>query len=86
MFESNIEMRATSSFHNKPWFSNVAISMDSEESNDYLSDQELYYGQVIQFVRFAYTLEKQWYPPISPKSGFTLSSPYHQNPFCRNST
>jgi hypothetical protein len=52
-------MRATSSFHNKPWFSNIAISMDSEESNDYLSDQGLCYGQVIQFVCFTYTFEKQ---------------------------
>lgn len=40
-------MRATSSYHNKPWFSDIAISMDSEESNDYLSDQGLCYGQVI---------------------------------------
>ena len=40
-------MRATSSFHNRPWFSDIAISMDSEESNDYLSDQGLCYKQVI---------------------------------------
>ena len=47
-------MHATSSFHNKPWFSNIAISMDSEESVEYLSDQGLCYGQVIQFVFFLY--------------------------------
>lgn len=40
-------MRATSSFHDRPWFSDIAISMDSEESNDYLSDQGLCFGQVI---------------------------------------
>jgi len=43
-------MRATNSFHSSPWFSDIAISMDSEESDDYLSDQGLCYGQVIQFV------------------------------------
>jgi hypothetical protein len=40
-------MRATSSYHDKAWFSNIAILMDSEESNDYISDQGLCYGQVI---------------------------------------
>ena len=44
-------MRATSSYHNKAWFSNIAILMDSKKSNDYISDQGLCYGQVIcQFV------------------------------------
>ena len=51
-------MCATSSFHNKPWFSDIAISMDSEESNDYLSDQELCYGQVIQFVYIYFYIQK----------------------------
>ena len=44
-------MRATNSFHSSPWFSDIAILMDSEESDDYLSDQGLCYRQqVIQFV------------------------------------
>jgi len=47
--ENGNKVRATSSFHDRAWFSNIAISMDSEESNDYLSDQGLCYGQVIQF-------------------------------------
>ncbi len=51
-------MRATSSFHNRPWFSDIAISMDSEESNDYLSDQGLCYGQVIQFVYIYFYIQK----------------------------
>jgi hypothetical protein len=38
---------ATSSYHGRAWFSDIAISMDSEESNDYVSDQGLCYGQVI---------------------------------------
>ncbi|GET00175.1 hypothetical protein GLOIN_2v1773149 [Rhizophagus clarus] len=29
------------------WFSNIAISMDSEESNDYISDKGLCYGQAL---------------------------------------
>ncbi|GES84748.1 hypothetical protein GLOIN_2v1783703 [Rhizophagus clarus] len=29
------------------WFSDIAISMDSEESNDYISDKELCYGQAL---------------------------------------
>ena len=45
--ENDAIMRATSSYHDKAWFSNIAILMDSEESNDYISDQGLCYGQVI---------------------------------------
>jgi hypothetical protein len=44
--ENGAIMRATNSYHDKAWFSNIAISMDSEESNDYISDQGLCYGQV----------------------------------------
>ena len=47
ILENGAIMRATSSYHDKAWFSNIAISMDSEESNDYISDQGLCYGQVI---------------------------------------
>src|SRR6266498_1689695 len=32
--ENGAIMRATSSYHDKAWFSNIAISMDSEESNE----------------------------------------------------
>jgi hypothetical protein len=54
--ENGTIMRATSSFHNRVWFSNIAISMDSEESDDYLSDQGLCYGQVVNNNIFIYTL------------------------------
>jgi hypothetical protein len=54
--EDGSVMRATNSFHNRPWFSDIAILMDSEESNDYLSDQGLCYGKVIQFM-FIYTFK-----------------------------
>ncbi|GES96982.1 hypothetical protein GLOIN_2v1783703 [Rhizophagus clarus] len=40
-------MRATNRYHNKVWFSDIAISMDSEESNDYISDKGLCYGQAL---------------------------------------
>ena len=39
-------MRATSSYHNRPWFNDVAILMNSEESNEYTSDQGVCYRQV----------------------------------------
>ena len=40
-------IRATSSFHSKPWFSNISIRMNSDELFDYTSDQGICYGQVI---------------------------------------
>ncbi len=44
--ENGAIIRATSSYHNRPWFSDVAILMNSEESNEYISDQGVCYGQV----------------------------------------
>ena len=46
--------RATSNFHNREWFSEVAISMSSEESDDYISDQGVCYGQVIYMLKIIY--------------------------------
>ncbi|UZO26049.1 uncharacterized protein OCT59_018297 [Rhizophagus irregularis] len=45
--ENGAIMRATNRYHNKIWFSDIAISMDSEESNDYISDKGLCYGQAL---------------------------------------
>ena len=45
--ENGTILRATSNFHNQEWFSNVSISMSSEESGDYLLDQGICYGKVI---------------------------------------
>lgn len=45
--ENGAIMRAISSYHGRAWFSNIAISMNSEESNDYMSDQGICYGQVL---------------------------------------
>jgi hypothetical protein len=45
--ENGAIMRASNNYHNKAWFSNIAITMDSDEFSDYISDQGLCYGQVI---------------------------------------
>jgi hypothetical protein len=45
--ENGSIIRATNHYHNKSWFSDVAVSMNSEESDDYISDQGICYGQVI---------------------------------------
>src|SRR5204862_1121552 len=36
--ENGAIIRATSSFHGKPWFSNISIRMNSDELFDYTSD------------------------------------------------
>src|SRR5581483_2238932 len=43
--ENSTIICATSSYHGRVWFSDIAISIDSEESNDYVSDQGLCYEQ-----------------------------------------
>ena len=48
--ENGAIMRATNSYHNKPWFSNVAILMHLDESDDYISDQGFCYGLVTEFI------------------------------------
>ncbi|RHZ81368.1 hypothetical protein Glove_121g11 [Diversispora epigaea] len=45
--ENGSIIRAKNKFHDKPWFSNVAILMDSNESSDYQSDEGLYYGKIL---------------------------------------
>lgn len=45
--ENGAIMRAFNSYHNKVWFSDIAIIMNSDEFGDYISDQELCYRQVI---------------------------------------
>jgi hypothetical protein len=45
--ENGAIMRATNSYHGKPWFSNVSVRMNSDELHDYASDQGICYGQVI---------------------------------------
>ena len=46
--ENGVIMCATNSFHNRSWFSNVSVRMDSEEIFEYLSDEgHICYGQVL---------------------------------------
>ena len=42
--ENDVIIRANSSYHKKPWFSNIAIVMNSEEFFDYASDKGICYG------------------------------------------
>ena len=44
ILENSIIIRTNSSYHKKPWFSNIAIVMDSEEFFDYVSDKGICYG------------------------------------------
>jgi hypothetical protein len=37
--ENGVIMRATNGFHNRSWFSNVSVCMNSEELFEYLSDK-----------------------------------------------
>ena len=44
--ENGAIMRANSSYHQNPWFSNISVVMNSEELFEYISDQGVCYGQV----------------------------------------
>ena len=44
--ENGSIMRATNRYHNKSWFSNVAIAMNSEELFDYTTNEGICYGQI----------------------------------------
>ena len=46
ILENSAIVCTTSNFYNKEWFSEVAISMSSEESDNYISDQGICYGKV----------------------------------------
>ena len=47
--ENGAILCATNKFHNQPWFSNVAITMNSEELFEYESDCGICYAQVISY-------------------------------------
>jgi hypothetical protein len=59
--ENGSIIRATNKFHNKPWFSNVAISMDPDESLDYQSDEGLCYGKILLMTK----IEIEEKPPLN---------------------
>ena len=47
--ENGAIIRAINSYHSKVWFSNIFILMNSDESNNYQSNQGVCYRQVIYF-------------------------------------
>lgn len=47
--ENGAIMRATNNYHSRPWFSDVSVSMSSEELDSYTSDQGVCYGMVTDF-------------------------------------
>ena len=49
--ENGAIIRATSSYHNKPWFSDISIRMNFDELSEYTSDQGICYGQVIIYFK-----------------------------------
>jgi hypothetical protein len=49
--ENGAIMRATSSYHNKPWFSDISIRMNFDELSEYNSDQGICYGKVIIYFK-----------------------------------
>lgn len=46
ILENGAIIRTLNKYHNKPWFSNVSIAMNSEEVFNYSTDNGLCYGQV----------------------------------------
>lgn len=59
--ENGSIIRAINKYHDKPWFSNVAISMDPDESLDYQSDEGLCYGKILLMTKIE--IEKK--PPLN---------------------
>ena len=51
ILENGAIMHTMNKFHGKPWFSNVTIAMNSEELDEYITDEELCYGQVILIMK-----------------------------------
>ena len=52
-------MRANNNFHNRPWFSNISVIMNSEELFEYTSDQGICYAQVINTFKHNRTIIKR---------------------------
>ncbi|RHZ67216.1 hypothetical protein Glove_302g1 [Diversispora epigaea] len=73
---------AKNKFHDKPWFSNVAISMDSNESFDYQSDEGLCYGKILLMAKIEIKEESplnlalvQWYDFKFQKNSYLYNCP-----------
>ena len=46
ILENGAIIQTLNKYHNKPWFSNVSIAINSKELFDYLTDNGLCYGQI----------------------------------------
>ncbi|RHZ50177.1 hypothetical protein Glove_504g6 [Diversispora epigaea] len=80
--ENGSIIRAKNKFHNKPWFSNVAISMDSNESFDYQSDERLCYGKILLMAKIEIEEKPllnlalvQWYDFKFEKNSYLYNCP-----------
>ena len=60
--ENGSIIRATNKYHKKPWFSNVAISMDPDESLAYPSDEGLCFGKILLMAKIEIEEEQ---PPLN---------------------
>ena len=56
IIENGAIIRAANKYHNRSWFSDVAITMNSEELFDYKSDEGLCYGQVLLIMKVSIKL------------------------------
>jgi len=45
--ENGAIVRAINKYYNRPWFSDMSVCMNPDESFEYTSDQGICYGQVI---------------------------------------
>jgi hypothetical protein len=79
--ENGTKIRATNNYHNRPWFSNVAISMNPDELN-YKTDEGLCYGKILLMTKIemkensSFNLALvQWYDFKFQKNPFLYNCP-----------
>ncbi|RHZ64118.1 hypothetical protein Glove_326g224 [Diversispora epigaea] len=80
--ENGSIIRAKNKFHDKLWFSNVAISIDSNESSDYQSDEGLCYGKILLMAKIEIKEKSllnlalvQWYNFKFQKNSYLYNCP-----------
>ncbi|RHZ57009.1 hypothetical protein Glove_395g100 [Diversispora epigaea] len=80
--ENGSIIRAKNKFHDKSWFSNVAISMDSNESSDYQSDEGLCYSKILLIAKIEIEEKSplnlalvQWYDFKFEKNSYLYNCP-----------
>ncbi|RHZ77337.1 hypothetical protein Glove_180g64 [Diversispora epigaea] len=80
--ENGSIIRTKNKFHDKPWFSNVTISMNSNESSDYQSDEGLCYGKILLMAKIEIKEKSplnfalvQWYNFKFQKNSYLYNCP-----------